>query len=75
MRQRTDSPSAGVTVHAAQLGHPDEGSCPQRSPSRFGHVEAQLLRLKIEVDAANRLLIVTERGAGYWLASDVSTVF
>jgi DNA-binding response OmpR family regulator len=38
-------------------------------------VQIRRLRLKIEVDAADPLLILTARGAGYQLASDVETLF
>jgi two-component system, OmpR family, response regulator len=38
-------------------------------------VQIRRLRLKLEVDSANPALIVTERGAGYRLASDVETLF
>ena len=38
-------------------------------------VQIRRLRLKIEADAANPVLIVTERGAGYQLASDVETLY
>lgn len=38
-------------------------------------VQIRRLRLKIEVDSANPRLILTERGAGYLLASDVETLF
>jgi DNA-binding response OmpR family regulator len=38
-------------------------------------VQVRRLRLKIESDQARPVLIVTERGAGYRLASDVETLF
>jgi two-component system, OmpR family, response regulator len=38
-------------------------------------VQIRRLRLKLEADTANPALIVTERGAGYRLASDVETLF
>jgi DNA-binding response OmpR family regulator len=38
-------------------------------------VQIRRLRLKLEADAANPALIITERGAGYRLASDVETLF
>jgi two-component system, OmpR family, response regulator len=38
-------------------------------------VQVRRLRLKLESDAANPTLIVTERGAGYRLACDVDTLF
>ena len=38
-------------------------------------VQIRRLRLKLEVDAANPLLIITERGAGYRFASDVETLY
>jgi len=38
-------------------------------------VQVRRLRLKLEADAAHPQLIVTERGAGYRLASDVETLY
>jgi DNA-binding response OmpR family regulator len=38
-------------------------------------VQIRRLRLKVEADHGNPVLIVTERGAGYRLASDVETLF
>ena len=38
-------------------------------------VQIRRLRLKIEADSANPRLIVTERGAGYCLASEVDTLY
>ncbi len=38
-------------------------------------VQIRRLRLKLEVDMANPALIVTERGAGYRMASDVETLY
>jgi DNA-binding response OmpR family regulator len=38
-------------------------------------VQIRRLRLKLEADAANPAMIVTERGAGYRLASDVETLY
>lgn len=38
-------------------------------------VQIRRLRLKLEADAANPLLIITERGAGYRLASEVETLY
>jgi DNA-binding response OmpR family regulator len=38
-------------------------------------VQIRRLRLKIETDATRPALIVTERGAGYLLASDVDTLY
>ena len=38
-------------------------------------VQIRRLRLKVEPDSATPVLIITERGAGYRLASDVETLF
>jgi DNA-binding response OmpR family regulator len=38
-------------------------------------VQIRRLRLKLEADAANPALVVTERGAGYRLACEVETLF
>ena len=38
-------------------------------------VQIRRLRLKIEADSAQPVLIVTERGAGYRLASEVETLY
>ncbi|MDR7379497.1 DNA-binding response OmpR family regulator [Rhodoferax ferrireducens] len=38
-------------------------------------VQIRRLRLKVEVDSANPALILTERGAGYLLASEVETLY
>ena len=38
-------------------------------------VQIRRLRLKIETDSVNPLLIITERGAGYRLSSEVETLF
>ena len=38
-------------------------------------VQIRRLRLKIEADSANPVLIITERGAGYQLASEVETLY
>jgi two-component system OmpR family response regulator len=38
-------------------------------------VQVRRLRLKMELDPANSLLIVTERGARYRLASDVDILY
>ena len=38
-------------------------------------MQIRRLRLKVEADNTNPVLIVTERGAGYRLASDVETLY
>ena len=38
-------------------------------------VQIRRLRMKMEIDSANPTLIVTERGAGYLLASTVETLY
>ena len=38
-------------------------------------VQIRRLRLKIEADSANPVLIITERGAGYQFASEVETLY
>ena len=38
-------------------------------------VQIRRLRLKVELDSANPTLILTERGAGYLLASEVETLY
>jgi DNA-binding response OmpR family regulator len=38
-------------------------------------VQIRRLRLKIEADSTHPALIVTERGSGYMLASDVQSLY
>ena len=58
------------------LGHVDAPQTRGRSAGPFDRtidVQIRRLRLKVEADNANPILIVTERGAGYRLASAVDT--
>jgi two-component system, OmpR family, response regulator len=38
-------------------------------------VQVRRLRIKLEADAANPMLIITERGAGYRLACEVESLY